>query len=78
MTDQKPFVDRLAKVGPNLAKLCKSLEAGDVNTRLEDVLDRYERLKSAVRDQSELLKEKDEHAQKVKCPKTLFPLCCNV
>ena len=65
MADQKPFIDRLAKVGPNLAKLCNNLEAGEVNAKLEKVLDRYHSLRSAVKDQSDALKEKDEHAQKV-------------
>lgn len=65
VTDHKPFIDRLAKVGPNLARLCKTIEGGEVTARLEDVLDRYQSLKSVIKDQSEQLKEKDENAQKV-------------
>ena len=65
IADHKPFIDRLSKVGPNLARLCKEMEAGDINTKLEDVLDRYQSLKSSVRDQTDQLREKDQQAQKV-------------
>lgn len=65
IADHKPFIDRLSKVGPNLARLCKDMEAGDVNTKLEDVLDRYQSLKSSAKDQTDQLREKDQQAQKV-------------
>lgn len=58
-------MDRLAKVGPSLAKLCTGPESGQLLVRLDNVQDRYQRLRDSVRSQSDQLKEKDVQAQKV-------------
>jgi len=65
LADQRPFIDRLGKVGPSLAKLCKPQEAGNVQARLDDILDRYQSLKSSVKVQGEKLREKDKETQQV-------------
>lgn len=65
ISERKPFLDRLGKVGPNLARLCKGSDGGNVMAKVESVAERYNDLRSAVQDQSAKLQEKDEQTQKV-------------
>ena len=66
--DHKPFMDRLSKITPSLARLCQGEEGGQLLVQLDKAMDRYQRIKSTVKTQGEKLKEKDEQAQKVNLP----------
>lgn len=66
ISERKPFLDKLCKVGPSLAKLCKGPD-GDatVMAKVDSIAARYNELKSAIETQSVKLQEKDEQTQKV-------------